>query len=338
MKTSPKTLRVVQYGVGPIGLAAIRAVLARPDLELVGAIDIDPALQQRDVADLAGLRRPSGVRVSHRAQEILAVGQPDVVLHSTQSHLEDVLPQIKDCLEARANVVSTCEELVFPSVRQPRLTREIDALARSKGAVVLGTGVNPGFVMDTLALASTSPCQDVSSILVERVVDAALRRVTLLKKVGAGLTLAEFRREVRKGRLGHVGLLESLHLLAAGIGWELGRVTEKLTPLIAKKSIRTPHLTVKARQVSGLHHVCRGFRGGKQALRLDLQIFVGAKNPYDRIVIRGKPPLDIRLEGGLAGDEATVGMLLTMARGIEGLKPGLRTMLDVTLPHFRSGK
>ncbi len=335
---SPKRLRVVQYGVGPIGLASIRAVLARRDIELVGAIDSDPAKLQRDVADFAGLRRPSGIRVSDRPGEVLANGEPDVVLHSTQSHLKDVMSQLKECLKARASVVSTCEELLFPSVQQPKLTRELDALARSKGAVVLGTGVNPGFVMDTLPLVSTAPCQEVRSILVERVVDAAGRRGSLQKKVGAGMSLVEFRRGCRKRQVGHVGLLESLHLLAAGIGWELDRVTEKLEPVLAKKSIRTPHVKVKAQQVSGIHHVCRGFRKGKQAIRLDLQMFAGAKKPYDRIVIEGAPAFEIQIKGGVAGDEATVGMLLALARGVLSLKPGLRTMLDAQLPRFRSGE
>lgn len=334
---SPEKLRVVQYGVGPIGLAAIRTILARRDLELVGAIDIDPDKQQRDVADLAGLTRPSGVRVSDRPEEVLGVRQPDVVLHSTQSHLDEVLPQLRICLEAKANVVSTCEELLLPSVRHPRLARELDALARSKEAVVLGTGVNPGFVMDTMALVSTSPCLEVSSILVERVVNAATRRQPLQKKVGAGMTPAEFRRGARKGQLGHVGLLESLHLVAQGLGWGLDRVTEKLTPVLAKKSVRTPHLTVKAGQVAGIHHVCRGFRNGKEALKLDLQMFVGAKKPFDKISIRGNPSLDILFEGGVAGDEATVGMLLNMAHNVVGLRPGLRTMIDSTLPRFRIG-
>ena len=335
---SPEKLRVVQYGVGPIGLASIRAVLARRDVELVGAIDVDPAKLQRDVADLAGLRRPSGIRVSDRPQEVLSSGEPDVVLHSTQSHLENVMPQLKQCLEARASVVSTCEELLFPSVRQPKLARELDTMARSKEVVVLGTGVNPGFVMDTLPLVSTAPCQEVSSILVERVVDAGERRGSLQKKIGAGMSPAEFRRGRRKRQVGHVGLLESLHLLAAGIGWELERVTEKLEPVLAKKSIRTAHVKVKAQQVSGIHHVCRGFRNGKQAIRLDLQMFVGAKKPYDRIVIEGTPAFEIQIKGGVAGDEATVGMLLALARGVLSLKPGLRTMLDAQLPRFRSGE
>ena len=333
---SPEKLRVVQYGVGPIGLAAIRAILARSDLELVGAIDIDPDKQQRDVADLAGLKLPSGIRVSDRPEEVLGTKQPDVVLHSTQSHLNEVLPQLRICMEAKASVVSTCEELLLPSVRHPRIARELDALARSKEVVVLGTGVNPGFVMDTMALVSTSPCLELRSILVERVVNAATRRQSLQRKVGAGMTPAEFRRGAKKGQLGHVGLLESLHLVAQGLGWALEGVSEKLTPVLAKKSVRTPYLTVKAGQVAGIHHVCRGLRNGKEALKLELQMFVGAKKPFDKISIRGNPSLDILVEGGVAGDEATVGMLLNMAPSVLGLRPGLRTMIDSTLPRFRA--
>ncbi|MFQ5791897.1 MAG: dihydrodipicolinate reductase, partial [Acidobacteriota bacterium] len=218
---APERIRVVQYGLGPIGLAAVKAILSRRDLELVGAIDIDPAKLERDVADLSGLKRPSGIRVSNRAQEVLGVTRPDVVLHTTGSRVAKVLPQLRYCLEAGTSVVSTCEELLLPSVRHAAEAQELDRMAQAKGVVVLGTGVNPGFVMDTVALVATAPCVELRAVRVERVVDASTRRLNLQKKVGAGMSRSEFRRVISKGELGHVGLLESLHLVARGIGWRL---------------------------------------------------------------------------------------------------------------------
>jgi 4-hydroxy-tetrahydrodipicolinate reductase len=314
----------------------VRTILGRPDLELVGAIDIDPKKLERDVADLSGLKRPSGIRVSNRPVEILGVSRPRVVLHTTQSRLEDVFPQLAHCLEAGASVVSTCEELLLPSVRRPELARELDQLARSRRAVVLGTGVNPGYVMDTVALAATAPCLQVRSVRVDRVVDASTRREPLQRKVGAGMTPSEFRRGARRGDLGHKGLLESLHLIARGLGWKLDRVTERLNPVLANRSLRTRYLSVKKGRVAGIHHVCRGFRNRKEVLHLDLQMYVGAKKPFDRITIKGKPALNLVFEEGVAGDEATVGMILSLIPSVLAAAPGLKTMIEVPLPRFRA--
>jgi 4-hydroxy-tetrahydrodipicolinate reductase len=212
----------------------------------------------------------------------------------------------------------------------------LDRLAKSKEAVVLGTGVNPGFVMDTMAIAATAPCLEVRSIRVDRVVDASTRREPLQRKVGAGLTESEFRRGVRKGELGHKGLLESLHLIAQGLGWELDNVRERVTPVLSSRSMKTRYLSVKKGQVAGIHHVCRGFRNRREVLHLDLQMFVGAKKPTDRVAINGKPAVNLVFEGGVAGDEATVAMLLNMVRGVLETPAGLRTMIDTPVPRFRA--
>ncbi len=335
MKSSER-IRVVQYGLGPIGLLAVKTILGRTDLELVGAIDIDPKKLERDVSDLSGLKRPSGIRVSDRPREVLAVKRPQVVLHTTGSRLEEILPQLKLCIEEGASVISTCEELFLPSLGRPKLANDLDQLALLKKAVVLGTGVNPGFVMDTMALAATAPSLEVHSIRVDRVVDASTLRESLQRKVGAGLSQKEFRRGVRKGDLGHKGLRESLQFIARGLGWKLDRVTEKVAPVLANRSVKTRYLSVKKGEVAGIHHVCRGYRNRKEVLQLDLQIYLGATEPVDRIAIKGKPALNLVFDGGLAGDEATVGMILSAIPSVLSATPGLKTMMDIPLVRFRA--
>jgi 4-hydroxy-tetrahydrodipicolinate reductase len=331
---SSEKIRIVQYGLGPVGLMAIRQILARRDLELVGAIDIDPKKLQRDVADLSGLRRPSGIRVSNRPQEVLGVTRPQVVLHTTGSSLKEVFPQLSQCLDHGARIISTCEELLLPAVGQPLLARELDRIAKSKETTVVGTGVNPGYVMDTMAVMATAPCLEVRSVHVERIVDASTRREPLQRKVGAGLTPTEFKRGLRKGELGHKGLRESLHLIALALGWELENVTEKVRPVLATRSTKTKYLKVKRGEVAGIHHVCRGFRNRREILNLDLQMFVGAKKPADRITITGKPEVNLVFEGGIAGDDATVAMLLNTIHQVLDAPPGLKTMVDLPVPRF----
>jgi 4-hydroxy-tetrahydrodipicolinate reductase len=334
---APERLRVVLYGLGQIGLETVKVVLSRRDIELVGAIDVDPGKLQRDVADLSGLSRPSGIRVSDRATEVLQVTRPHVAILTTSSSFKDALPQIKQCIDARAHVVSSCEELLLPHVRYAAQAKDLDRHAKAMGVAVLGTGVNPGFVMDTMALAATAPCLELKSIAIERVVNASTRRANLQKKVGAGMTAARFRKGVKDKELGHVGLLESTHLVAEGLGWSLERVDESVKPVIAQSRFKTPHVTVQAGQVAGIHHLCRGFVSGKEAVSLDLKMYVGAKKPFDRITVKGRPDITLLFENGVAGDEATIAMLVAMAPSMVKLEPGLRTMVDCPVPHFRAG-
>lgn len=333
---APQKVRVVLYGLGAIGLQTAKALLGRSHVQLVGAIDKNPKMQQRDVADLSGLKSPSGVRVSDRPDDVLATTRPDVVVLTTGSRFKSVLPQIKQCVNARTSVVSSCEELLLPHQRYAAQTRELDRLAKTREVAVLGTGVNPGFVMDTMALAATAPCLSVKSVRIERLVDAGTRRENLQRKVGAGMTPAMFRKGVKKQELGHVGLLDSMNLVALGLGWQLDRVTEKITPVVAKKKLRTPHLTVAAGQVAGMQHVCKGYRNGKEALALDLQMYVGAKKPYDQINVTGNPDIELRFTQGVAGDDATVAILVALVPVMSKLEPGVRTMIDVPVPHYHN--
>ena len=336
MKT-PEPIRVVIYGLGQIGMETAKVLLGRRDIQLVGVIDNDPAKRQRDVADLAGMTRPSGVRVSDRADDVLGVTRPHVVILTTGSRFKTVLPQIKECVNARTNVISSCEELLLPHVRFAAQTRELDKLAKSRDVSVLGTGVNPGFIMDTMVLAASAPCLELKSVKIERIVDASTRRENLQKKVGAGLTTTQFRRGVKKEEHGHVGLLESMYLVAEGLGWSLDKVDEKIRPVVAKKRVRTPHLTVQVGEVAGIHHVVKGFKNRKEVVSLDLQMYVGAKKPSDRITIEGRPNVNVFFENGIAGDEATIAMLVATVPSMSKLEPGVRSMIDVPVPHYRSG-
>jgi 2,4-diaminopentanoate dehydrogenase len=331
----PEPLRVVQYGLGPIGLETARTVLQKSQtgrMELVGAIDIDPEKAGRDVAELLGLDVPTGVTVSADADAVLANARPDVVLHTTSSFLDRVGEQLEQCARAGAHVVSSTEELAYPFDRHPAWAERLDRTAREHGVVIVGTGVNPGYAMDALALAATGVCTEVRGLRVERTVDAAGRRLPLQRKVGAGITEEEFAERKAAGTFGHIGLRESLLLVAAGLGWRLDEVEETLEPVLARERVRTPFLTVEAGQVAGIHHAVRGRMGGAEVLVLDLKMYVGAPTPSDVIVVDGTPPLRLVAENGIFGDTATVGALVNTAGVVLQAQPGLRTVKDLPVP------
>ncbi len=301
---------VVSYGLGPIGLSIAGLTLDRGH-RIVAAVDIDPAKAGKDLGTLLG-RAPVGVTVTADAVEALGRG-PQVVLHSTQSHIPQVLSQIVDCLEAGACVVSTCEEMAFPWYRHPAAAHRIDRVARARHVAAVGVGVNPGYVMDLLPIALTAPCREVRSIHVTRVVDAGKRRLPLQRKVGAGMTRVEFEQGVASGKIGHVGLAESISMIAEALGWTLDTISEDIEPVMDGAAVR------------GLHQVAYGLQGNRPAITLDLTMAVGAQNPRDAVVMDSDPPINLTIAGGTHGDVATCAIAVNAIQQIMEAPPGLTT-------------
>jgi 4-hydroxy-tetrahydrodipicolinate reductase len=327
------TIRVVCYGLGPIGIGIARLALDRPGIAVVGAIDLDPQKVGRDLGALAG-RAEAQVIVGGDAAATLAEARPDVVLHATSSSLAKVADQLIQIAKTGADVVSTCEELAYPWTAQPQLAVELDATARRAGVTLLGTGVNPGYAMDALPLFLTAPCAAVRGVRVLRVVDAARRRGPLQRKVGAGLTPAEFEARVREGTVRHVGLPESLHMLATRLGWQLDKMDDSIAAVLADKPIVTEFVEVAAGQVAGVRQIARGFVGGREVLNLELQMYVGAPDPRDSVEIDGDPPVRMTIGGGLHGDIATAAIVVNAASSVARAAPGLASMAEVPLVHF----
>ncbi|MCS7172150.1 MAG: dihydrodipicolinate reductase [Armatimonadetes bacterium] len=312
-------LRVVQYGLGSIGLGIARILLERPDVELVGAVDVAPEKVGRDLGELLGMDE-LGVRVS--AEGAIAE-RADVVLHATHSHLAQVVPQILEAVRAGANVISTCEELVYPWFHHAQEAERLDEAARARGVTVTGVGVNPGFVMDLLPLVLTAACAAVGSIRVERRVDVSRRREALRRKAGVGLSEEEFWSALAEGKVGHVGLAESVALIGAALGWPLELIADHVEPI---RLSGVPG-------VAGVHQVARGLVGGEERIRLELTLALGL-TPGDRIVIQGEPSLEVEIPGGLHGDVATCALAVNTIPLVVQAPPGLRTILE--LPPVRS--
>ncbi len=247
----PKFIRVLHYGLGPIGLRIARLVASRPGWMPVGAVDIDPAKAGHDLGEQIGLDKPIGVPVRPDLQTALEGQKPDVVVHATGSHLPSVLPQFLELARASIPVVSTCEELSYPWFHHPDEARAIDESAKNAEIAVLSTGINPGFIMDTLPIILSGVCPLVTAVRVRRVVDLSQRRMQLQQKVGVRLTTAQFAARKAEGKLGHVGLPESIAMIAAGLGWRLQQVEQTLEPVLAPEPLASALGPVDAGQVQG---------------------------------------------------------------------------------------
>ncbi|WP_448545894.1 NAD(P)H-dependent amine dehydrogenase family protein [Roseiflexus sp.] len=325
--------RVVCYGLGPIGLSIARLACARSGIQVVGAIDIDPQKAGRDLGELLGIGT-TGIAVSADAATTLRNTRPDVVLHATRSSLADVVPQLQECIAAGADVISTCEELAYPWSVQPQIAADLDAAARAAGVTLIGAGVNPGYAMDVLPVMLTAACVEVRAIRVLRIVDAARRRAPLQRKIGAGLTPDEFAQRVHEGTVRHVGLPESLHMIAATLGWQLDAGDDTIMPVLAERAIATEHVSVAVGQVAGVRQIARGYIGEREVITLELQMYVGAPDPQDTVEIDGDPPLRMTIPGGIPGDSATAAIVVNAIASIRTAGSGLLSMTDVPPVHY----
>lgn len=327
-------MKIAQFGLGPIGIETLKLAATKPWAEIVGGIDIDPAKAGKSLAELTGLPMLNSARVHRSLDELLAVARPDVVFHTSVSKIKPAAEQIEPMAEKGISVVSSCEELLFPKLRDPAMAARLDATCVRHGARVLGTGVNPGFVMDVLPVCLTGVCSSVKAVHVQRVVDATTRRGPLQKKIGSGLPPAEFERLFHEGQAGHAGLQESIALVAHCLGWKISHLTETCNAVVADHDIRTPHVEVKKGQTCGLHQRGEATISGRVCITLDLKMYLDAPDPHDSCQIEGEPPLQMTIAGGVAGDSATVSALVNAAPRILKAPPGLLLMTDIAVPSY----
>lgn len=326
--------KLLHVGLGPIGGAIVRQAARRAGLLVVGAVDVDPALVGRDVGEVVGLRRQLGVKVGADLTAALRSLRPEVAIVSTTSSLSAALPIFETILKAKVPIITTTEELAYPVKAHAALAKRIDAAARRGRVAILGTGVNPGFVMDALPIALTAVCADVTAVEVDRIQDARIRRLPFQQKIGAGLTVDEFAARAKAGTVRHVGLAESIAMIAEALGWKLDRVTDHIKPKIADEPITSGSITVERGHVSGMVQEGVGYRKGKAVVTLHMEAYLGAADPHDEIRIAGTPSLVVRAAGGVHGDLATTAIVLNSIPKILQAPPGLRTMRDMVLPSF----
>ena len=335
------TIKVMQVGMGPIGQKVVRFATKRSGIEFVAAVDPADDKLDRDIGQLCELDGELGIRVAPDIASALAGVsstekdvKPDVAILTTVSGFEECARQAAEIAGHGIHIVSTCEEMSFPWDTHPELAKQLDETAKANNVAILGTGVNPGFLMDLLPTVLTGVCQEVESIKVSRVQDATYRRVPFQQKIGAALTLEEFDAKKQTGTLRHVGLTESLQMIAASLGWRLDKTEDVLTPIIAEAEITTGYRKITAGMASGVQQIGTGYVDGRKRIELVFRASVGEKDPADTIEIKGTPNVTSIIPGGVNGDIATCAITVNATRAIMRAAPGLRTMIDMPTVSF----
>jgi len=326
---------IVQVGLGPMGRIVAELILKRENLSFKGVVDIDPKLQGLSLSNILNLERDSEIIVESDLASILSKNEIDVVIIATSSSLEKVVPLIRQAANSGSNVISICEELSYPFKKYPKLSNELDVLAKSNDVTIVGTGINPGYLMDLLPIVVTAPCQSVKSIKVTRMMNSAKRRVPFQKKIGTGLTPEEFRRKIDdKVITGHVGLTESIQMICDALGFEYDDLTEDPPEaVITEKDITTSYgELVPKGYVCGLKSRARAKREGKVIVLLDFLAYAGDQEEYDSVEIEGTPSIFQKIIGGVHGDLGTSAMAVNLIPIVKKANAGLATMKDLPVP------
>lgn len=322
------SIDILQIGLGPLGRKMITFLAERPVFRLVSTVDSNASLVGKDAGELCGLPR-TGITVTSDLKKAAADSKPHIAIVTTVSGIKRISPLILETLALGIPVATTCEELSYPWITAPEEAAALHACAAANNVAVLATGVNPGFLMDLLPVTLTAACKNVDKVIVRRFQNAEFRRVPFQKKIGAGLSLDEFEKKRKEGTLRHVGLTESIHMIADRFGWNLEKTTEELSPVIAAARIETRDLVIEPGYASGVRQIGRGFVNGRGKIILEFQADVGEKEPVDSIEIQGEPSFVSSIPGGINGDIATCAITLNALPRVLEARPGLHTMTDI---------
>ncbi len=326
-------IKVLQIGLGPLGVKTAKYISERSGIITIAAVDKNPALIGQSLVEHCSIDDLE-VIIKESISEAIQGVEVDVAVLTTVSDMKRITPQIEEIVSFGIPVVTTCEELSYPYETSPELAKRIDQAAKSNSVAVVATGVNPGFLMDALPVNLSVVCQKVNSITVKRFQNAEFRRLTFQKKIGAGASISEFEQRINDGSLRHVGLTESMQLIANKMGWKLDSIEDKITPVIAVKDIETKDLKITKGHACGVRQIGLAISNGKTLIRLEFQAAVGESESYDEIIIDGIPNVRSRIEGGVNGDIATCAIIINTIPGLLKSQAGLQTVADLSLGSY----
>ncbi|MBW6473646.1 MAG: hypothetical protein K0B14_11005 [Anaerolineaceae bacterium] len=332
-----KPIRVLQWGLGAMGSGMARLMLEKTGLKIVAAVDGRPDYVGKDLGEVLDVGKQLGVVITNKPEEVLIKEEVDIVILATTSWTKEQMPDLTKIIKAGINCISIAEEMSDPEAQNPEISKQINELAKENGVSVLGTGVNPGFVLDLLVVTLTGGNHHVERIEASRVNDLSPYGPTVMKTQGVGTTPEEFRAGVANGSIvGHVGFPESIHMISEALGLGVDRIEESREPIISKVHRETPHVKVEPGMVAGCSHIGIGYRGEKEVVKLihpqQIHPHLENQDTGDYINIFGKPEIHMAIKPEIAGGVATMGIAVNMIPHVVAATPGLKRMIDLPVP------
>lgn len=335
-------VRVILWGLGAMGSGMGKLLLEKSGIKVVGAIANRPEKCGVDLGDALNIGRKVGVLVSKDYEKVIKETEADIVLLSTDSFVKSVFNQIKLIVESKKNCITIAEEMAYPYIVENELSIEIDKLSKNNGVTVLGTGVNPGFVLDTLIITLSGACRKVNKIRASRINDLSPFGTTVMKTQGVGTTPEQFKKGIENGSIvGHIGFKQSINMIADALGIEIDNEYETREPIISNSYRETPYVKVEPGMVAGCKHIGYGMKNGEAVITLEhpQQIHPHMENieTGDYIFIEGDPNLNLSIKPETPGGIGTIAVAVNMIPHVINSKAGLVTMVDLPIPRAFMG-
>jgi len=339
-----RKVRVALWGFGAMGGGVAEALLQKRGVEITGVCDLHPARAGRSIFALLDIPRGdhADVIVSDDIDAALPDGGADVCIVATDSFTKDVFPKLMRVLQKHVNVICTAEEMSFPAAKEPELAEKLDRAARDNGVTVLGTGINPGLMMDLLAICLTGCMTDVKKVTCKRVNSLSPFGPAVMREQGVGLSEAEFEKGVQNGTLaGHVGFAESVGMIARALGWEIEHFEQQIQPIVTEVGRRSPYGFAAKGHVAGVNMTGQGSRDGETLIDMihpqQIEPEQGGVHTGDFITLEGSPPVHMAIQPEVDGGVGTIAMCVNMIPQVINARPGLKTMIDLPVPHAIMG-
>lgn len=339
-----ENVKVAIWGFGAMGSGMAKMLLKKKGIEIVGVCDMHPDRVGKDIHEVLGVERKEHkpVIINGNIEEVLTEKCCDVVLCATDSYTKEAFPRLKFCLEKKVNVISTAEEMSFPKAQNPELAAELDRIAKENGVSILGTGINPGHIMDLLVIVMTGCMVDVEHIEAKRVNSLSPFGPTVMHEQGVGFTVENFMKGVEDGTMaGHVGFHESVGMIGEALGWKIEKFEQQMKPIVTDIDRKSPYGFAKAGDVAGVNMTGQGYVDGE--VKIDMihpqQIepeMVGVSTG-DYVTIQGTPPIHLANTPEVEGGLGTIAMCVNMIPQVINATPGLKTMIDLPVPHAIMG-
>lgn len=327
---------IILWGLGAMGSGIYKVLLERSGTVVKGAIGQNPNKLGKDLGVILGME-PTGTIVSGDAQAVLADSDAGLVVHSTGSFFKEIHHELMQAVRAGCNVITIAEEMAEPWAADQMLADELNEEAKKFGVTVLGTGINPGFVLDALAICLTGACCKVTRIEAERINDLSPFGSTVMATQGVGISPEQFKKGIENNTIvGHIGFKQSICLIARALNWDLDQITEEKEPIISSTYRETPYVKVEPGMVAGCHHRAYGYINGQAVITLKhpQQVCPEAENVEtgDYIRIEGTPPINLSIKPEIPGGLGTMAMAVNMIPVVTAAGPGLKTLLDLPFP------
>ncbi len=339
-----ENVKVAIWGFGAMGSGIAKVLLRKKGVDIVGVCDIHPERVNRSIYDILGVEkngRPDVV-VCSEIEKVVHDANCDICVLATDSFTRKAFDKIKYVVGQKVNVISTAEEMSYPKAQEPELAAEIDRLAKANGVSVLGTGINPGLMMDLLAICLTGCMTDVESVTCRRVNSLSPFGPAVMEEQGVGLTVDAFNKGVADGTLaGHVGFAESVGMIAEALGWKVDKFEQQMKPIVTSVDRKSPYGFAAAGDVAGVNMTGQGYVDGEVKIDMihpqQIEPEMEGTHTGDYIVLKGTPEVNMAIKPEVNGGIGTIAMVVNMIPHVINARPGLKTMLDLPVPRAIMG-